>query len=200
MTTDSARTQRTAWWLFAPPALLAALRAWQQWQAERAPLPAAWPLTPLPPPQATALDLFLPALVGLALVALLAAGLWWLARRGHGRGVRAGLLGAWVLACLGGAGALLLRTHNLQNLQAQPPVQAQVLGSRILAPSARGPGGTQLVLRIDTLEPLQQVLIDDPQAAQWRPGQRLALQWARGRYSGWFVTGWQAAASPTTSP
>ncbi|MCL4770602.1 MAG: hypothetical protein KJZ76_09680, partial [Burkholderiaceae bacterium] len=138
MTTDSARSQRTAWLLFGPPALLAALRAWQQWQAERAPLPAAWPLKPLPPPQATALDLFLPALVGLALVALLAAGLWWLARRGHGRGVRAGLLGAWVLACLGGAGALLLRTHNLQNLQAQPPVQAQVLGSRAVSPSLRG--------------------------------------------------------------
>lgn len=191
MTTDSARSQRTAWLLFGPPALLAALRAWQQWQAERAPLPAAWPLKPLPPPQATALDLFLPALVGLALVALLAAGLWWLARRGHGRGVRAGLLGAWVLACLGGAGALLLRTHNLQNLQTQPPVQAQVLGSRAVPPSLRGAGGTELILRIEGLAQPQQSIISDPQAATWRPGQRLQLQWARGRTHGLYVTGWQ---------
>lgn len=191
MTTDSARSQRTAWLLFGPPALLAALRAWQQWQAERAPLPAAWPLKPLPPPQATALDLFLPVLVGLAVVALLVAGLWWLARRGHGRWVRAGLLGAWVLACLGGAAALLLRTHNLQNLQAQPPVQAQVLGSRAVPPSLRGSGGTELILRVEGMAQPQQAVISDPQAASWPQGQRLQLLWARGRTHGLYVTGWQ---------
>ncbi|NMM89754.1 hypothetical protein B2J88_36380, partial [Rhodococcus sp. SRB_17] len=61
---------------------------------------------------------------------------------------------------------------------------------------ARGPGGTLLVLRVDTLAQPQQVLIDDPQAAQWRPGQRVVLQWARGRYQGLFVTGWQALPTP----
>ena len=99
--------------------------------------------------------------------------------------------GAWVLACLGGAGALLLRTHNLQNLQAQPPVQAQVLGSRAVSPSLRGTGGTELILRIEGLAQPQQSIISDPQAATWRPGQRLQLQWARGRTHGLYVTGWQ---------
>ncbi len=191
MTIDAAHSQRTAWLLFGPPALLAALRAWQQWQAERVPLPAAWPLKPLPPPQATALDLFLPALAGLAVVALLAAVLWWLARRGHGRGVRTGLLGAWMLACLAGASALLLGAHNLQNLQAQPPVQAQVLGSRAVPPSLRSTGGTELILRIEGLAQPQQAIISDPQAATWPQGQRLRLQWARGRIHGLYVTGWQ---------
>jgi hypothetical protein len=190
MTTDSARTQRTAWWLFGPPALLAALRAWQQWQAERVPLPAAWPLKALPPPQATALDLLLPVLVWLAVVALLAAVLWWLARRGQGRAVRAGLLGAWVLACLAGAAALLLGAHNLRNLQAQPPVQAQVLGSRAVPPSLRSTGGTELILRIEGQAQPQQAIISDPQAATWPPGQRLQVQWARGRIHGLYVTGW----------
>ena len=191
MTIDAAHSQRTAWLLFGPPALLAALRAWQQWQAERVPLPAAWPLKALPPPQATALDLLLPALGGLAVVLLLVGGLWWLVRRGQGRAVRAGLLVAWVLACVAGAAALLLGAHNLRNLQAQPPVQAQVLGSRAVSPSLRGTGGTELILRIEGLAQPQQSIISDPQAATWRPGQRLQLQWARGRTHGLYVTGWQ---------
>lgn len=190
MTTDSARTQRTAWWLFAPPALLAALRAWQQRQAERVPLPAAWPLKELPPPQATALDLLLPALGGLAVVLLLVGGLWWLVRWGQGRAVRAGLLVAWVLACVAGAAALLLGAQNLRNLQAQPPVQAQVLGSRAVPPSLRGTGGTELILRVEGLAQPQQSIISDPQAATWPQGQRLQLQWARGRIHGLYVTGW----------
>ena len=74
---------------------------------------------------------------------------------------------------------------------AQPPVQAQVLGSRAVSPSLRGTGGTELILRIEGLAQPQQSIISDPQAATWRPGQRLQLQWARGRTHGLYVTGWQ---------
>ena len=47
-------------------------------------------------------------------------------------------------------------------------------------------GGTEPLLRVDGLEAVQQ-LVDDPRAAQWQPGQRLALA-GRGRSSGRFVT------------
>ena len=69
--------------------------------------------------------------------------------------------------------------------------QAQVLGSRAVSPSLRGTGGTELILRIEGLAQPQQSIISDPQAATWRPGQRLQLQWARGRTHGLYVTGWQ---------
>ena len=53
----------------------------------------------------------------------------------------------------------------------------KVLGSRAVPPSLRGTGGTELILRIEGLAQPQQSIISDPQAATWRPGQRLQLQW-----------------------
>lgn len=194
-----AQQQRTVWWLFAPPAALVGLRWVLQWQNDRAPQLPVLPLTPFVATQ-DVWGLLWPVLWTLLALCASVAGTLLAARRWGWRPVGRVWMVLWVAACVAGTAALLWRHLNVRGVQPLAPVQAQVLGSRILAPSARGPGGTQLVLRIDTLEPLQQVLIDDPQAAQWRPGQRLALQWARGRYSGWFVTGWQAAASPTTSP
>ncbi len=61
-------------------------------------------------------------------------------------------------------------------------------------------GGTQLILRVDGMDVPQQVLIDDPQAAQWQPGQRLLLHWARGGRSGHFVTGWLVLEPPVSAP
>ena len=196
MTTDAARAQRTAWWLFAPPALLAALRWWLQWQAERHPGPPAWRLSPLPPPQATALDLLLPGLAVLAAVFVAAALLVLLARRRGGAAVRRVLLGAWVLACLAGGAALGLHAANLQGLQAQPPAQAQVLGSRARVPHLHSTGGTELELRIEGVPAAQQVLIDAPEAATWASGQRLELQRAQGRWYGHYATGWRLIMAP----
>ena len=48
------------------------------------------------------------------------------------------------------------------------------------------------MLRVDGLSAVQQVVIDDPQAAQWQPGQRIVLHWALGRIRGLYVTRWQA--------
>ncbi|MDD2712605.1 MAG: hypothetical protein PHU77_06750 [Simplicispira sp.] len=191
--------QRTAWLLFAPPAALMALRWLLEWQNDRGPQTPVLPLTPFAPPQ-DALGALWP-LLG-AVLALLVGVLVtrWAARRWGGRAVqRAGLL-AWVALCVAAGAALLWRHLNVHGVQPLAPVPAQVLGSRFTPPSARSVGGTLLVLRVDGIDQTQQVLIPDPQAAQWRPGQRVLLQWARGRSSGLFVTGWQALPAPPPAP
>lgn len=192
--------QRTAWWLFAPPALLTGLRWLLQWQEGRGPASTVLPLSPFAGAQPLSAMLWQVAGPLLALL-VLALGLWWVRRRWGWPTVQRILLGLWVVVCLLGCAALLWRPYNLQGLQALAPVQAQVLGQHAKMPNLRSTGGTELVLRVATLEPLQQILIDDPQAAQWQPGQTLQLQWARGRHSGLFVTGWQAlpSAAPTAS-
>lgn len=195
-TTPAPRTSvRTAWLWFAPPAALAGLRQLLAWQTERgaqAPRLALAPFAGAQNPWAWLATLGWAALV-LALLGLLA---WQAHRRWGVRALQRALAGAWVLACLAGAAALLQRHANVQGAQPLAPVAAQVLGSRAQAASARSTGGTLLVLRIEGLAPAQQLLLDDPQAAHWRPGQRLQLQWARGRFGGHFVTGWQALPAP----
>lgn len=192
--------QRLAWWLFAPPAFLAGLRWLLQWQEGRSDSGPVLPLSPFAGAQSLSSMLWSLA-TPLLVVLLLALAVWLAQRRWGWPKVQPVLLGLWMLVCLAGAAALLWRQHNLQGLRPLPPVQAQVLGSRHKKPNARSVGGTELVLRVATLEPLQQVLIHDPQAAQWQAGQTLQLQWAQGRYSGRFVTGWQAlptAPAPAT--
>jgi len=187
--------QRTAWLLFAPPAVLAGLRWLLQWQGERGPQTTALPLTPLAL-DATPLQLFSPFLWALGAVLLL--GLWMVrvARRAGAQRVRRALLWAWVALWLAGSAALLWRHANRQGMVPLAPVQAEVLGSRTRMPSLHAVGGTELLLRVDGLEAVQQLVVDDPRAAQWQPGQRLALTWARGRSSGRFVTGWGVQDRP----
>lgn len=196
---EPAVARRTAWLLFAPPALLAALRWFLQWLDGRGPQTPVLPLTPMAPPSATVLELFAPALW--ALGGLLALGLAaaWAARRWGGARVRGVLAWAWALFWLAGSGALLERHLNLQGLQPLAPVQAEVLGGRPRAPSLHGTGGTELVLRVAGLAEPRQVVIDDPEAARWRPGQRILLHWAHGRSRGLFVTRWQAGEAATLS-
>jgi len=190
----SAQQQRTVWLLFAPLALLGGTRWVLQWMADRAPGTPALPLQPFagtedPTGWLVALGYWLGALV--VLVVLLAM-VW---RRWGGPPVRRALLAMWVALCLVGSAGLLWRHVNVQGLQPQAPVAAEVLGSRFQKPTSRGVGGTVVVLRIAGLPSAQQVLIDDPAAAQWKPGQSLQLQWATGRFQGRFITGWQATAS-----
>ena len=61
-------------------------------------------------------------------------------------------------------------------------------------------GGTELVLQIDGLEIPNRLLIGDAGAASLKPGDTLALQLVPGRFSGLFVTGWQAAPPVSVSP
>lgn len=187
--------RRTAWLLFAPPAVLAGLRWLLDWQAGRGPQTPLLPLLPFAGAQTLPEMLWQ---VAWPLMVLAAAALGGIAahRRWGARLVQGALAVGWVLLCAAGCAALWLRYLNVQEVQPLAPVQAQVLGSHIQAPNPRSAGGAQLVLRVDGVEPLQQILIDDPQAAQWQPGQRLTLQWAQGRYRGWFVTGWQTTPNP----
>ncbi|MGA8786509.1 MAG: hypothetical protein WB542_14360 [Polaromonas sp.] len=194
-------SQRTVWLLFAPPAVMAGLRWVLQSVSDRQ---VATPAPPLLPVSTTTgpLDLLWPA--ALVLAVLVAAGL--LIRRTGWRRVMPALGAAWVLLWLAGSGALLQRQLNRQGLFLQgmtasepAPVNARVLASKFKPPSLRGMGGTELVLQVSGLEVPQRLVIDDPQAAPLKPGDRLALQYVHGRFSGLFVTGWQAA-SPAVSP
>lgn len=193
--TSGASAQRTAWTLFAPPALLVGLGWVLAWLQERKALAVLLPLTPFEPaPDVWAvLQPVLRVLLAGTLVLVLAL---WARRRVGTRRVARALGVAWVALCLAGAAGMVRRDLNVRGAQPLPPVPAQVIGSRAQAPSTRGPGGTLLVLRVHSLAQPQQVLVDDPQAARWRHGQRLLLAWSRGRYQGLFVTGWRALSPP----
>ena len=190
--------QRTAWWLFGPPAGLAALRWLLQWQSERAAPSPSLPLQPLAE-GGTLMTALMPLFWGVGVLLVLALGIAGAVRRWGGTRVRKMLLWAWALLCLAGSAALLAGHLNRQGLQPLAPVQAQVLGSRPRPPSLHAVGGTELVLRVDGLSAVQQVVIDDAQAARWQPGQRILLHWAHGRFWGLYVTRWQAGGAPAAN-
>ena len=191
-------SQRTAWLLFAPPATMLGLRWLLELANDRQ---AGLPALPLVPVATTtgALDLLWP--VALCLVLLVAAGL--LMRRIGWRRVMPVLGVVWLLMWLAGSGALAQRYLNREGLflrgvsaTAAPPVTASVVTSQFRPPSLRGMGGTELVLLVPGLALPQRLLIDDALAQPLKTGDRLALQFARGRFSGLFVTGWQALPAP----
>ncbi len=184
------------WLLWAPPLALVALRWVLDWQAERHPSAPAWRLQPFVGTQdhwAWVAPLA-GALVALALLALLLRALL---RRGYGRWVRRGLLAAWWLVCALAAAAQLAGVLNRGGLQPQAPLQAEIVGRHVQAPSLRSTGGTLLVLRLagqdaqDVPGSLVQLLLDDPAAAALPVHQQLQLQWALGRWQGRYVTAWQ---------
>ena len=193
--------QRTAWLLFAPPALTVAVRWLLQLADDRQSATPALALVPVST-AAGALDLLWP--VALVLALLVAAGLV-LRRMGWRRAVPV-LATLWVLLWLAGSGAMLQRQLNRQGLflqsmrasaaaPAEHPeelVMAQIVTSQFKPPSLRGLGGTELVLQVAGLQIPQRLLIDDARAATLKPGATLVLQVAPGRFSGLFVTGWQA--------
>lgn len=180
-----------AWLLFAPPAALVGLRQLLQWQTERSATTPVLVLSPFAGAQDpwSWLPLLGWAVLGVTVASVLARALH---RRWGTRVLQHALAGAWVLLCVAGAAASLWGFFNVQGLQPLAPVQAQLLGSRAQAPSVRGPGGTWLVLQVEGMAQPQQLLVDDPQVVQWSAGQPVQLQWARGRSSGHFVSGWQA--------
>lgn len=196
--------QHTAWLLFGPLAVMAGTRWILQSISDRQ---SATPAPPLVPVATTsgALDLLWPVAVVLAL--LLAAGL--ALRRIGWRRCLPVLGGAWLLLCLYGSAALLQRHLNREGLFLQQGVSvpagesaviARVIASQFKTPSLRSLGGTELVLQLPGLEIPQRLLINDPQAEPLKSGDALALQLVPGRFSGLFVTGWQALPSAGAAP
>jgi len=193
-------SQRTAWLIFGPPAFMVAVRWLLQLADDRQNLLPALPLVPVST-TAGMLDLLWP--VTLALVVLVAAGL--VIYRLGWRRVMPVIGVAWLLLWLLGSGALLQRHLNQQGLVLQgmtaaapAPVKARVVTAHLKPASLRSLGGLELVLQIDGVDIPNRLLIGDAGAASLKPGDTLALQLAPGRYSGLFVTGWQAA--PPVSP
>ncbi|MBH1957127.1 MAG: hypothetical protein I8H70_00380 [Burkholderiales bacterium] len=194
-------SQRTAWLLFGPPAFMVAVRWLLQLADDRQNATPALSLAPVSTMSGT-LELLWPVLVALAV--LLAAGL--VIRRIGWRRVMPVVGAAWLLLWLFGSGALLERHLNRQGLFLQgatasatapaAPVTARVMTRQFKPASLRSLGGTELVLQVGGLDIPQRLLIDDAGAASLKPGDTLALQLAPGRFSGLFVTGWQAL--PTT--
>ena len=194
-------SQRTAWLLFGPPAFMVAVRWLLQLADDRQ---NATPALSLAPVSTTTgmLDLLWP--VALVLAVLVAVGL--VIRRLGWRRVMPVIGGAWLLLWLAGSGAMLERHLNRQGLFLQDmnasatapsaPVTARIVTTKFKPPSLRSLGGTELVLQVAGLEIPQRLLIDDARAAPLKPGDTVALQLAPGRFSGLFVTGWQA--SPAT--
>ncbi|MDQ3058250.1 MAG: hypothetical protein M3R45_01825 [Pseudomonadota bacterium] len=202
--------QHTAWLLFGPLAVMGGTRWILQSISDRQ---SATPAPPLVPVATTsgALDLLWPVAVVLAL--LLAAG--FALRRIGWRRCLPVLGGAWLLLCLYGSAALLQRHLNREGLFLQDglvsqegatvsagaaPVMARVVASQFKKPSQRSLGGTELVLQLPGLDIPQRLLINDPQAETLKNGDALALQLVPGRFSGLFVTGWQALPSAGTAP
>jgi hypothetical protein len=196
----------TAWLLFAPPAVLVGLRWVLQMSTDRLPGTPALPLAPVSVPSGW-VELFWP--LALAVLVLLAGG--WLVRRlgGYRAAPVLGLL--WVLLWLGGSAALL--QHHLNELglflrdaaaagQVLGPgaVRAKVLSSRFKPPSLRSMGGTALVLQVPGLQGPHRLLLNEPQAAQIKPGDTLAMAFSPGRFRGLFVTDWQVAPPAATFP
>lgn len=196
----------TAWLLFAPPAVLVGLRWVLQLSPDRLPGTPALPLAPVSVPSGW-VELFWP--LALAALVLLAGG--WLLRRLGGRRA-ASLLGLlWVLLWLGGSAALLQRHLNEQGLflhgaaapgEALRPgaVLAQVLSSQFNPPSLRSMGGTALVLQVPGLPEPHRLLLNEPQAAQIKRGDTLALAFSPGRFRGLFVIDWRVVQPAATLP
>ena len=194
-------SQHTAWLLFAPPAFMVGLRWLLQLADDRQNTLPALSLVPVSTTSGT-LELLWPVAVVLALLVL--AGL--LIRRIGWRRVMPVLGAAWLALWLTGSGAMLKQHLNQQGLflqdmreAAAPPaalVAARVVTNQFKLPSLHSLGGTELVLQVDGLEIPQRLLIEDASVARLKPGNTLALQLAPGRFSGLFVTGWQAAAPP----
>ncbi len=186
-------SRHTAWWVFAPPAVMVGLRWLLQLVNDREGVAPALPLVAVSTATGV-MDLLWPA--ALAIAGLTVAGL--LMRRAGWRRVMPLLGLVWLLLWLAGSGALLQRHLNRQGLflqdapaPASAPVTAWVLSRQVKPPSLRSLGGTELVLRVPGLVQPQRLLIDDARAQQLQVGDPLALQLAGGRFSGLFVTGWR---------
>lgn len=179
---------------------MAVVRAFLQLLNDRENAISALPLSPVSITSGV-MELLWPVVVVLAV--LVAGGL--LLRRLGWRRVMPFLGAVWLLLWLAGSAALVQRHLNRQGLFLQDITlsaatdSARVVTSQFKPASLRSLGGTELVLKVKSLEIPQRLLINDAKASALKPGDVLALQLVPGRFGGLFVTGWQvtpAVVSP----
>ena len=183
------------WLLLAPPFVLMGLRSWLDAQQVHQTAQTGFALTAVSAPSGV-MELVWPVLAAVALLVVFA----FIVFRLGWRRVMPVAAVIWVVLWLAGSAALLQRQLNAQDLQPLPVVDARVLASQVKPPSARGVGGVLLFLQLPGLPAPHRVLIDDAQLSALKPGDTLRLQLARGRWSGRFVTGWQALPGTPGSP
>lgn len=196
MTDTVAASSRGAWLLFAPLLAFAALRWWTRLQTDQD-LGSWQRLRPADAAQAAPGSLLWQAswpFVLTASVLLLVALVVWLALRRFGwRRVRPVAAACWAGLWLAAIGATGCQHLNRTARQPLPPQTATVLQARTQPPTARGPGGAEVLLRMPGFEAPQGVLLEQADVAALPPGTRLQLALARGRLGGRYVTGWHVA-------
>lgn len=191
------RASRVAWWLFAPPFAVAALRWWLTTLAEKDTTPLQL-LTAASAPAGGPVGLLWqaswPFLLALGVLTLLVLAARWSWRRfGGARVIRVAAV-LWLLMWAGSALAVAYRHIDRTNRQALPEASATVLNARAQEASARGVGGAQALLRVQGLEAPQRVLLEEADAARLPAGTPVTLSLARGRFGSTYVTGWKIEA------
>ncbi len=174
-----------------PVLLLAGVRWWLQARLERSGMSLPPELVPASDPEQFLLSLAWGVAACLAFAALV----WWLVRkpgpllrlRQTGRWV---LAGCWVLAWLWGSVHAVRSQDNRWGLEASRTETLALVGLRPQAPSLHSPGGVMLYLDWPEQGGLHTVLVDRPTPAWARQPDRVTLQLAHGRQSGWYVLGW----------
>ena len=189
----AARTRALGGWLvFGPLVALMLLHFWLKTEAEN--LPSVQPLRcDIQAESGGMWWLWSFAVPVLLVVALTAAFL--LALRAWGwRRVAPKLLALWLALCALAAAGLVWNYLNLAGLQPMPQADATVAQARARAASEYGPGGALAILQLAPDAAWCMALLEGADASALRPGQRLRLQRARGRFRGVYVTGFDAPA------
>ena len=191
---ERARSARMAWLAFGPLVALMLLHFWLKTEAEN--LPSVQPLR-----CGLQIDsggpwwlwpFAVPLLVIVALIAALA-----LAVRAWGwRRVAPRLAIPWLALCALAAAGLAWDYLNLAGLQPLPQAEATVTQSRPQPATERGPGGAMAIFQLAPGATVCMALLEGANARALPPGQRLRLQRARGRFSGEYVTGFDAPGAP----
>jgi hypothetical protein len=182
----------------APVLLMVAVRSWLEARLDRMGVDLPPALSPAGDPQALMDTVIVAGLACLAFGLLV----WWLVRK-PGPGPRMhpslkwGFLALWMLAWMAGSEEAVRGHFNALGLQPSRTVTLTLAGLKVNPPSLRSLGGARLYLDWPEQGGLYTVLVASPSEDLLKQPQRVHLQLAAGRWSGWYVLGWSV---PVPSP
>lgn len=191
------RTLRATWLLFAPPFAAAALHWWLNTLREKDPtslqvmsaVEASTPGT-----GSLLLQASLPFLSTVGVLGFLLLAAWWGWRRFGASRMIPTMTALWLLVWAAAMLAVGYRYLDRTDRQALPTRSAKVIQAGAQKASARGVGGAKALLRVEGFSSPQSVLLEEAEAANLPAGSELTLSLARGRFGGWYVTGWHPAS------